>query len=367
MKVIISGGGTGGHIYPALAIAEEIKDRYKECDLLYVGTNDSLEQELAEKAEIRFQSIHVKGLPRKLNKKSFIALKELLIGLRDAKKILKDFKPNVVIGTGGYVSAPIVFMAARKRIPSVIHEQNAYPGIANRLLSRFVNKVFITFDESKKYFKKDEKAFLTGNPIRNSLINMDKETAIRELGLDSDKPLILSFGGSGGQKSLNREIISLIKHIDKHKDFQLIHVTGKVYYDSFMETLKEEDIFIDENLIIVPYYHKMPYAINAAKLIITSGGAIALAEISAVGKASILIPKAYTAENHQEYNARAFKSAGASVMILEEELKDEKLLHSILDLFSSKDKLQIMEINSKKIGNSLAVKKIVDEIEIYLK
>lgn len=200
MKVIISGGGTGGHIYPALAIAEEIKDRYKECDLLYVGTNDSLEQELAEKAEIRFQSIHVKGLPRKLNKKSFIALKELLIGLRDAKKILKDFKPNVVIGTGGYVSAPIVFMAARKRIPSVIHEQNAYPGIANRLLSRFVNKVFITFDESKKYFKKDEKAFLTGNPIRNSLINMDKETAIRELGLDSDKPLILSFGGSGGQK-----------------------------------------------------------------------------------------------------------------------------------------------------------------------
>ena len=367
MKVIISGGGTGGHIYPALAIAEEIKERHKECDLLYVGTNNSLEQELAKNAGIKFEIIRVKGLPRKLNKKSFIALKELLKGLKDAKKILRNFKPSLVIGTGGYVSAPIVFMASRKHIPSVIHEQNAFPGIANRLLSRFVDKVLITFDESKKYFNKEEKTFLTGNPVRNSVINIDKETAIKELGLDRDKPLILSFGGSGGQKSLNREIIALIKHIKKYKDFQLIHVTGKVYYDSFLETLKQEKIVLDENLIVVPYYYKMPYAINAAELIITSGGAIALAEISAVGKASILIPKAYTAENHQEYNARAFQNAGAGIMILEEELKDEKLLHTVLDLFNSKERLEEMAIKSKNIGNSFAVKKIVDEIEVYLK
>jgi UDP-N-acetylglucosamine--N-acetylmuramyl-(pentapeptide) pyrophosphoryl-undecaprenol N-acetylglucosamine transferase len=367
MKVIISGGGTGGHIYPALAIAEEIKERYNKCDLLYVGTNDSLEKELAEKAGIDFKSIHVKGLPRRLNKKSFIALKELFIGLKDAKKILENFQPDLVIGTGGYVSAPIVFMAARKHIPAVIHEQNAFPGVANRLLSRFANKVLITFDESKKCFKKEEKTFLTGNPVRNSLLNMDAETAINELNLDKDKPLILSFGGSGGQKSLNREIIALIKHIEKNNDFQLIHVTGKVHYESFLETLEGEKIILNNNLQIVPYYHKMPYAINAAELIITSGGAIALAEISAVGKASILIPKAYTAENHQEYNARAFQNAGASVMILEKELKDEKLLNTILDLFNSQKEIKEMAVKSKEIGNSSAVKKIVDEIEIYLK
>lgn len=367
MKVIISGGGTGGHIYPALAIAEEIKERYKDCQILYVGLKDSLEEELADKAGISFQTIHVKGLPRRLNKKSFIALKELLLGLKDAKRILKDFKPDLVIGTGGYVSAPIVFMAARSGIPSTIHEQNAFPGLTNRLLSRFVDKVLITFEESKKYFKKEEKAFLTGNPVRSILLSINKETGIKELDLDKNKPLILSFGGSGGQKSLNREILTLIKYILKHKEFQLIHVTGKVYYESFLETIKEENLVLDENLTIVPYYHKMPYAINAADLIITSGGAIALAEISAVGKASILIPKSYTAENHQEYNARAFQNAGASIMILERDLKDEKLLYTILNLFKSKEKIEEMAKKSKEIGNSFAVKKIVDEIEIYLK
>ncbi len=367
MRVIISGGGTGGHIYPALAIAEEIKERYEECELLYIGTNNSLEQELAKNAGIKFESLRVKGIPRKLNKKSFIALKELLIGLKEAKKILKDFKPNLVIGTGGYVSAPIVFMASRKHIPSVIHEQNAYPGLANRLLSRFTDKVFITFEESRNFFKNKEKTLLTGNPVRNSLLQIDKESAIERLGLNKDKPLIVSFGGSGGQKSLNREIIALIKHIEKFKDFQLIHVTGKIYYDDFLEILKKEKIVLDDNLTIVPYYYKMPYAINAAELIITSGGAIALAEISAVGKASILIPKAYTAENHQEYNAKAFQNAGAGIMILEEELKDEKLIHTVLDLFDNKEQLENMATKSKNIGNSFAVKKIVDEIEMYLK
>lgn len=367
MKVIISGGGTGGHIYPALAIAEEIKDRYKECQLLYVGTNNSLEEELAEKAGIEFRAIHVKGLPRKLNKKSFIAIKELILGLKESKKILKSFKPDLVIGTGGYVSAPIVFIATRNKIPTVIHEQNAFPGVANRILSRFVDKVLITFEESKEYFKYKEKAFITGNPVRNSLLRTNKETAIRELGLDGNIPLILSFGGSGGQKSLNREIISLIKHINKYKDFQLIHVTGKVYYDSFLKELEQEKIILDQDIIITSYYHKMPYAINAAELIITSGGAIALAEISAVGKPSILIPKAYTAENHQEYNAKAFQNAGAGIMILEEELKNGKLIKTILELFENKDNLEAMGIKSKSIGNPSAVKKIVDEVEIYIK
>lgn len=367
MKVIISGGGTGGHIYPALAIGEEIKKRFETCDLLYVGTKDSLEEELALKSNINFKPIRVKGLPRKVNKKFFIALKELFLGLNDARLILKSYKPDLVIGTGGYVSGPIVLLSSLRGIPSVIHEQNAYPGIANKLLSKFVKKVLITFEESKKFFKNPNKLVLTGNPIRSALVEIERDRAISKLNLNKDKPLILSFGGSGGQRSLNREIISLIKHISLHKDYQLIHITGKNYYDTFLKSLKDEDISLDPNISIFSYYHLMPYAINAADLIITSGGAIALAEISAVGRPSILIPKAYTAENHQEYNARAFQNAGASLMILEKDLKGNILLDSINNLFENREKLRDMGRSSKRLGNISAAKKIVDEVEVYLK
>ena len=170
MKYLITGGGTGGHIYPALAIANEIKSREKDCEILYVGTEQGLEAELVGKAGLKFRTIRVKGMPRKINKDFFLAGKELLLGINDARKIINEFKPDIVIGTGGYVCGPVVYMAKKKKIPGIIHEQNAFPGITNKILSRYVDKVAASFEESKKYFKYPDRVSLTGNPIRKEIL-----------------------------------------------------------------------------------------------------------------------------------------------------------------------------------------------------
>lgn len=359
MKYIISGGGTGGHIYPALAIAKEIKSFDKKAEILYIGTKDSLESELIPKEGIEFKTIRVRGLPRKINKNSFIALRELLIGLKQSQQIIKEFKPDIVIGTGGYVSGPIVYKAARNKIPTLIHEQNAFPGITNKILSRYVNKVATTFDEASKYFKYPDRVVKTGNPIRNEILSIDKELSYKVLNIASNKPLILSFGGSGGQKKLNEAILDILLNNNWNKDFQLIHITGKRLYDSFMKEVYDKNIVISENIRIMPYLYEMPQALNIADLLISSAGAITLAETSAIGLPSILIPKSYTAENHQEYNARAFEKAGASIVILEKDLTGELLFNSINNLINDKSRLRNMSINSKKLGNKNATKEIV--------
>jgi UDP-N-acetylglucosamine--N-acetylmuramyl-(pentapeptide) pyrophosphoryl-undecaprenol N-acetylglucosamine transferase len=363
MKYLITGGGTGGHIYPALAIANEIMRSHPDADILYIGTKNGLEAELVPKAGYKFKTIRVKGMPRRLNKASLIALKELLHGLYESKKIIKEYGPDVVIGTGGYVSGPVVYMAKRLKIPALIHEQNVYPGITNKLLGRFVDRIAVTFDDAKQYFKYPEKVVNTGNPIRRDFLTVDKMKAYKTLNINPDKPFILSFGGSGGQKKLNECLFELIKNYNDNYNYQLIHVTGKRFYDDFMKRIKDEGIILSNNIKILPYFYEMPEAFNIANLVITSAGAITLAEISAVGVPSILIPKAYTAENHQEYNARAFQEKGASIMILESELSYIKLKKTIDELIHNKEKLRNMSLNSKKIGKIDAARLIVAEID----
>lgn len=366
MKYLITGGGTGGHIYPALAIANEIKNRDKKAEILYVGTKEGLEAELVPKEGIDFATIRVKGMPRKINKESFIALKELLHGIGDSRKIINDFRPDIVIGTGGYVCGPVVYMAKRKKIPGLIHEQNAFPGITNKILSRYVDKVAVTFDESKKYFKYPEKVINTGNPIRKEIFQIDKEEAYRALDIVKEKPLILSFGGSGGQKKLNDGMLEFIKKVSINKDMQIIHVTGKRLYEDFMKEIKGHNIILNKEIRVLPYLYEMPQAINLATLVITSAGAITLAEISSVGVPSILVPKSYTAENHQEYNARSFEEQNAAIVILEKELTDKKLSSTIYGLVEDKNRLRDMKNNSRKMGKRDAAEKIVEQINILL-
>lgn len=365
MKYLISGGGTGGHIYPALAIAKEIQLRDKNANILYVGTKEGLEAELVPKEGLKFKTIRVKGLPRKLNKDSFVAVKELILGLLDARKILNDFKPDVVIGTGGYVCFPVVYMAKKKKIPALIHEQNAYPGITNKILSRYVDRVAVTFEEARKYFKYPDRVVKTGNPIRREILEINKEDAYKKLNIDKNKPFILSFGGSGGQKKLNDAIFEFIK--GGIKDLQLIHVTGKRFYDEFMEKIKKENIDLGKNIRIYPYFYQIPEALNIATLVITSAGAITLAEISAVGVPSILIPKSYTAENHQEFNARAFEKNGASILILEKDLKNTKLDYIIYNIIKDDKRLSKMRENSRKMGQIDAAKKIYELVQSIIK
>ncbi|MEW8973303.1 MAG: undecaprenyldiphospho-muramoylpentapeptide beta-N-acetylglucosaminyltransferase [Tissierellaceae bacterium] len=363
MKYLISGGGTGGHIYPALAIAKEIKLNDRDADILYVGTKKGMESELVPKEGIKFKTIRVEGMPRKLNKDSFIALKELFNGLRDSNRILKEFKPDVVIGTGGYVSGPIVYRAKKKKIPAIIHEQNAFPGITNKILSRYVDRVAVTFEEAIKYFKHPEKVVLTGNPIRREIVDIDRESAYSKLNIDKKIPFILSFGGSGGQKKLNTAIMEMIDKVSDNEDIQLIHITGKRWYRDFMSELEKKKIKLKDNIRILPYLYEMPQALNIADIVIASSGAITLAEISAIGVPSILIPKSYTAENHQEYNARAFENKNAAIVILEKDLNGKLLNKTISDLIDDKRRLKEMANNSKKLGNIDATAKIVDIIE----
>lgn len=367
MKYLITGGGTGGHIYPALAIASEIKRSNPNADILYIGTNNGLEAELVPKAGFKFKTIRVKGMPRRLNKSSIIALRELMHGLSESKKIIKEYKPDIVIGTGGYVSGPVVYMAKRLKVPALIHEQNVYPGITNKILSRLVDKIAVTFDDAKKYFKYPEKVVNTGNPIRGEILKVNKKDAHEKLNINPDIPFILSFGGSGGQKKLNECFYEIVKNYKNTDNYQLIHITGTRFYDEFVKKLSDNGIIPNSKIRVLPYFYDMPDALNIADLIVTSAGAITLAEISAVGVPSILIPKAYTAENHQEFNARTFQEKGASVMILEKDLDYIGLKNTIEQLINNKQKLKEMSLNSKKMGKSNAARLIVAEIDRLLK
>ena len=357
MKYILSGGGTGGHIYPALAIGEEIKKQDKEAKILYVGKRNSLEEELAKKYNFEFQGIDISGLPRKkLNKDTVITFYNLMKGLRQCTKILNEFKPDIVIGTGGYVCAPIVFKAQQKNIKTAIQEQNAYPGKTNKILAKKADYVFINFMEAKKYLN-NENVIFTGNPIREVFSHLDRKKSREALKIKDNEKFVFSFGGSGGQESTNDAILEILKKKEK-LPFKLTHVTGREHYDYFMEKLKE----VPENVEILDYTHRVYDYLSSADLVIASSSAMTLAEISAIGIASVLIPKAYTAGNHQYYNAMSYSNMGASAVIEEKNLNGESLLREINKILDNEEERKLMADNSKKLASPDAVSKIVDII-----
>ncbi len=368
MKVIITGGGTGGHIYPALSIARRIKDTHNDAEILYVGTENGLEAKLVPKEGFKFKSIRVKGFSRKLSMDTLYSIKELMLGMNDARKVLNEFAPDVVIGTGGYVCGPVVFLAAMKRIPTIIHEQNAFPGVTNKILSKVVDRVAGSFEESIERFNNLEKVKITGNPVRQDLFNIDKSVAYKELEINKAFPFILCFGGSGGQKSLNDSMLKFIAENADNREIQILHITGERFYEEFVKELDDMGINnLKKNIKVVPYFYEMPKALNITDLTITSGGAITIAELTAVGVPSIIVPKAYTAENHQEYNAKALQDKGASIMIKENDLNYEVLSKNIYDLLDNREKLDEMSENSKSIGIRDADAKIVNLVEEIIK
>lgn len=360
MNIIVSGGGTGGHIYPAISLIEELKKRDENNKILYVGTEKGLESSIVLKLGIDFKTIHVRGIPRKINANSFKALKELFKGLKEANKILKDFKPDLVIGTGGYVSGPILYKATKTKAKVAFHEQNSFPGVTNRILSRYVDRYFVTFEESIKYFKNQEKAVVTGNPIRNRFtdIGKNKDAAIEQYKISENKKVVFIFGGSNGSEILNKATLDMVDKISNQDVFEVILATGKLNYDEFIQK-SGNDI---RNLHIYPYIDDIDKAYSVSDLIVTSSGAITLAELSFLGKASILVPKAYTTENHQEHNARAFEKIGASKVILEKDVNANTLFDKINEILSDDKLLQELSENSKKMSYPTACKDIVDEL-----
>lgn len=361
MKILIAGGGTGGHIYPAIAIANKIKEEWKDCEILFAGTKQGLESKLIPEAGYRIQFIRVKGFRRRLGVDTLKSVKNLFSGLGDAHGIIKDYKPDIVIGTGGYVCGPILWVAAMLNIKTVIHEQNVIPGITNKILGRFVDKILLSFEESKKYFN-GSKAVITGNPIRKEFINFDRYLCRKSLGAKDHELVVMSFGGSRGAEKINATIKEVAVHFSGRKEIQLIHITGNDHYASFMKELERENTIIGKNITIRPYTHNMAELMGACDLVICRAGAITLAELTAMGLPSILIPSPYVTNNHQEHNARVLEKNGAAVVLLEKELDDKNIV-DLLNLFiRERERLKQMGLRSKALSKIDATELIFSNI-----
>ena len=364
MKVLLSGGGTGGHVYPAIAIAKKIQEDYPDAEILFVGTENGIESEIVPKNGFDIKTITVQGFKRKIDLDNVKRGFKLMRGLNQARKIVKEFNPDIVIGTGGYVSGPVLFCASNTKALTVIHEQNAFPGITNKILSKRVDLVLTCFDEAKSRFPEAgaKKVVYVGNPVREELFSVTKNEARNNLHIPEDKKMLLIYGGSGGFSKINNAVTPNIKELIE-KDIAFIFATGKRFYESVLKDTKNLNLKPYQR--IVPYLDDMTNALSACDLVIGSAGATSISEITALGRASIIIPKAYTAENHQEYNAESIASNGAGICILENELNEENLKFTIFDILDDNEKLRKMEESSKEIGEPDAVNHICSILMCY--
>ena len=349
MKILFAGGGTAGHINPALAIADYIKLNHPDAEIYYIGTPDKLEAKLVPEKGYAFYPVRVAGFSRKLTVKGIAhninAAKLAVTSNIKAKKLLKEIKPDLVVGTGGYVSGPVLKAAQQLKIKTAIHEQNAFPGVTTKMLAPKADRVMLAMPEAEKYLKLNKKPIVTGNPIRRELLTMDKATARKILKLDN-RPLILSFGGSLGAKHLNEAVCELIKWHNLTENYYHIHATGKVGYNDMLKSL--EGVKLHSGIEIREYITDMDVCMAAADLVISRAGAITLGELGACGKAAVLIPSPYVAENHQYHNGMTLKNAGAAELIEEKDLTKEKLIDTVKELLANKDKINLMEKASRE-------------------
>lgn len=366
MKIIISGGGTGGHIYPAVTIAKHIQRQCSEAEIVFVGTREGLERDIVPRYGFRLEFVEVSGFSRKLGLDTFKSLYKLCRGLLDAFRLLGKVRPELVIGTGGYVCGPVLFLAALRGIPTCIQEQNAMPGITNKILSYFVKEAFLGYAEAAEYLRGPAEKVPTGNPVRDEITEAERGNALQELGLDSRKKTILVSGGSRGAKTINEAMVFVDKKLAGREDVQVIHVTGENGYEEVRIKL-EETLLAVNNIKLFPYLHEMPLAIAAADLAVFRAGAIGLAELAARGIPAILVPYPYATANHQEHNARAVEAAGAAHVILDSELTGEKLFEKLDGLLQDEQKLKKMQQAAKSLGRPEAAKVIAQKALALMK
>ena len=369
MRILFTGGGTGGHINPALAIAGTVREKEPDAAILYVCNKGGMEDRLVPAAGFEFRTITISGLQRKLSVENIIRNVKTVVRMftasAEAKKIIKEFKPDICVGTGGYVSGPVIRTAMNMGIPCVIHEQNAYPGITTKALSRKANRVMLAVEDAKKYLKRTDNCVLTGNPIRAEILRADRAAARKKLQLD-DRPVILSIGGSLGAQRVNEAVAELIVHTCKNKSFQHIHAYGQ-YGKWFPDMLKEKGVDIAENpqLDIREYINNMNDCYAAADIVVSRAGAISLSEIQATGKASVLIPSPNVTENHQYHNAMALVNRNAAKIIEEKDLTGEKLCQVVDELYSTPGAVEELSKNARAMAildTNERIYKIIKEV-----
>ncbi|MBM7644267.1 UDP-N-acetylglucosamine--N-acetylmuramyl-(pentapeptide) pyrophosphoryl-undecaprenol N-acetylglucosamine transferase [Scopulibacillus daqui] len=361
MKVMLSGGGTGGHIYPAIAVINEIKRHDPDAEFLYVGAKNGLEQDIVKRENIPFESLHITGFKRKLSFENVKTITRFLRGVSKSKKLIKRFKPDVIIGTGGYVCGPVVYAGAKLGVPTIIHEQNSIPGLTNKFLSRYVDRVAVSFKAAEAFFPK-HKVILTGNPRASEVLNGDAVKGKKEAGLSSDKKTVLIFGGSRGARPINDAVVGMLQAFANRK-YQVLYITGNVHYENVMEKVKQAGS--PSNVFIKPFIHNMPDLLAGTDLVVSRAGATTIAELTALGVPSILIPSPYVTNNHQEKNAEALAKNGASIIIKENDLNGQKLLKeidSILENEQNWKKMHEASISQGMPDAAARVRKLMNEL-----
>lgn len=359
MRIIVTGGGTGGHIYPALALINHIKNQNPNAKFLYIGTQNGLEAKIVPRENIPFDSITISGFKRKLSLDNFKTIYRFINGVKRSKQIIKKFDADVVIGTGGYVSGPVVYAAKQLKVPTIIHEQNSVPGLTNKFLSRYVDRVAISFEESQSYFQKSKVVF-TGNPRATAVIGQNGKKGIESVGLDPEKKSVVIVGGSRGAQPINNAVVNGLSELVK-KEYQVLYITGDIHYEDIKAKVKKVKNL--SNLIVKPFIHNMPEVLAGADLIVARAGATTLAEITALGLPSVLIPSPYVTNNHQEKNARTLSGKGAAILRLEKELNTTQLFQDIDNILLNEHNLMIMKTASKELGIPNAAERFYNVIK----
>lgn len=345
MRILLTGGGTGGHIYPALAIGEYLQQQDSSTELLYIGTEKGMESTIVPRTGIPFETIEITGFKRKLSYDNVRTVIRFLQGVSRSKELIGRFKPDVVVGTGGYVCGPVVYAAAKLGIPTFIHEQNAIPGLTNKFLTRYVSHIGVSFEASLPYFSKARQVSFTGNPCGSQVLASIPGRGRTALGLASDDRFIFIVGGSRGAKALNDAIIDIASQtelLQQLAPIKLVFVTGNLYYEKTQALLQQSEIYRSGQLILLPYANNMAEILSDASLVVSRSGASSLAELTALGKPSILVPSPNVTNNHQEANARSLETVGAAEVIVESQLSGKYLLSRMIKLIKDERKLALM-------------------------
>ena len=362
MRVIIAAAGTGGHINPGIAIANKIMQEEKDSEIMFIGTDRGIENDLVPRAGYKLRTLEVYGLSKKLTLTNLKHLIKTIKSVKKAKQILVEYNPDVVIGTGGYICGPVLMAAQKLKIPTALHESNSFPGLAVKMLAKKTDVIMLGLEEAKKYLNKAKKVVLTGTPTKINNLQLDytqKYFLKEKLELIPELPVLLVFGGSQGAKKINDAMIELIRN-KANKEYQIVWAIGPKNYEEVKENLKQSNIDIDnlENIKAISYIYNMEEYMNIADLLVCRSGAITITEVAKLGKPAIFIPLPNVSQNHQEKNARVLEKIGAARIILNNELTEKNLTEEINKIINYKEKLEKMS----KLANSIYINNVEDKI-----
>lgn len=370
MKVVISAAGTGGHINPALAIAGKIKEENPNSEIVFFGTERGLENDLVPRNGYKLRTIEAYGFKKEISIKNLKNIIKTFSSRKDVKRFLEDFKPDIVIGTGGYICVPVFSVATKLKIPTILHESNSYPGRAVKMYSKKVDRVLCGFEETKSNLNNASNVVVTGTPTKIKKLNIDKqrkEEILRNIGVKTDLPIVLIFGGSQGAQKINESVINLVKN-KLNKNYEIILSCGAKQYDLIKENLSKENKNLDDlkNIKILPYIYNMDEFMNIADLIVCRSGAMTVTEIEIVGKPAIFVPLPSKMANRQEDNAKVLEKVGAAEIISNDVINFENLSNEINKIISDKEKLKKMGEQANKLENKDVLDKIYSEIKEVL-